>query len=225
MFLAHFIALPFVLALSALGSPVELEARTNCSALHHVYLAGTWGAACDTTGQALIKDLESAVPSITTHCVEYFTAPEVVGTVAQGVLMTTQYLNEQAARCPKQCFVLSGYSKGALVVHDLVTIDDKIKSKMFAILVFGDPHRKRNLFPDALWPIKSPKVNMKPRSGYKKPQNVASFCNSGDTLCEQGVEITDPNIDAHTSYDTDGSTGYAAKFVSKKLRSKGRSEK
>jgi len=225
MFLAHLIVLPFVLALSALGSPVELEKRTNCSPLHHVYLAGTWGDACDNTGRALIKDLESAVPSISTHCVPYFTAPEFAGTVIQGIVLTMQHLNKQAAHCPKQRFVLTGYSKGALVVHYLAAINQELKSKMFAVLVFGDPHRKRDLLPDALWPINSPEVNMEPRSGYKKPENVASFCNSGDTLCEQGVDIPDPSIAAHTAYATDGSTGDAAQFVAKKLGSKNRSEK
>lgn len=101
-------------------------------------------------------------------------------------------------------FLLRIQTTASKRLSDLAVIDDEIKSKMFAILVFGDPHRKRNLFPDAFWPIKSPKVNMEPRSGYKKPQNVASFCNSGDTLCGQDIGIPNPSVDAHTAYATDG---------------------
>lgn len=38
-------------------------------------------------------------------------------TVAAGAAITASYIATQSALCPSQKFVLSGYSKGALVLH------------------------------------------------------------------------------------------------------------
>lgn len=53
----------------------------------------------------------------TTYSVTYDTSAEYVVTVAAGAAIAASYIATQAALCPNQRFVLSGYSKGALVVH------------------------------------------------------------------------------------------------------------
>ncbi|KAG8767958.1 hypothetical protein FRC20_005397, partial [Serendipita sp. 405] len=51
------------------------------------------------------------------YSVTYDTSAEYVVTVVAGATTTANYLATQSALCPNQRFVLSGHSKGALVVH------------------------------------------------------------------------------------------------------------
>jgi hypothetical protein len=60
---------------------------------------------------------KSNLCSTTTHSVTYDTSAEYAFTVTAGATATANYLATQAAQCPDQQFILSGYSKGALVVH------------------------------------------------------------------------------------------------------------
>ncbi|KAG8846824.1 hypothetical protein FRB91_011823, partial [Serendipita sp. 411] len=109
-----------------------------------------------------------------------------------------------SALCPNQRYVLSGYSKGALVLHS-TTLSSSLKAKVRAVLVFGDPARNIN----QPWPINSPSVDLAPRDGSSSSQNIASFCNFSDLFCYPlGVSLP-----AHLAYATDGSIGVAANFV------------
>lgn len=47
-------------------------------------------------------------------------------------------LTQDVQNCPKTVFALVGYSKGAMVVHETGLPAD-IKSKVVAVVVFGDP--------------------------------------------------------------------------------------
>ncbi|KAG8816274.1 hypothetical protein FRC18_001089 [Serendipita sp. 400] len=118
MFIKRFIA-PFVLIASALGAPavVDLEARQGCSPLKLVHVAGTTEIGLGIVGTPLSVALASAVPGTTTHSITYDTTAEYVVTVAAGAAITASYLSTQSALCPNTRFVLSGYSKGALVLH------------------------------------------------------------------------------------------------------------
>lgn len=53
----------------------------------------------------------------TTKSITYDTSAEYVATVAAGSAIMKRYLQTQSASCPDQKYVLSGYSKGALVLH------------------------------------------------------------------------------------------------------------
>ncbi|QRW25525.1 cutinase [Rhizoctonia solani] len=101
-----------------------------------------------------------------------------LSTVAAGAAITEAYLRLQSIACPNQRFVLSGYSKGALVLHKL-DLSSTIKSKIASILVFGDPARNIN----SPWPINNPSVDLSPKDGSSSSQNIASFCNTGDLFC------------------------------------------
>ncbi|KAG8774156.1 hypothetical protein FS842_001159 [Serendipita sp. 407] len=204
MFIKHLIV-PFALVVSALGAPTaELGARQSCSALQLVHIAGTTEIGLGTVGTPLSSALASAVPGTTTYSITYDTSAEYVVTVAAGATTTANYLAAQSALCPNQRFVLSGYSKGALVVHG-TTLSSAVKAKVIALLVFGDPSRNIN----SPWPINSPSVDLNPRDGSTSSQNIASFCNTGDVFCwPSGTSLA-----AHLAYPTDGSIGIAANFV------------
>ncbi|KAG9051733.1 hypothetical protein FS842_011111 [Serendipita sp. 407] len=197
---------PFVLVASVLGAPaaVELEARQSCSSLKLVHVAGTTEIGLGIVGTPLSVALASAIPGTTTQSITYDTSAEYAVTVAAGAAIVASYISTQSALCPNQRYVLSGYSKGALVLHS-TTLSSSLKAKVRAVLVFGDPARNIN----QPWPINSPSVDLAPRDGSSSSQNIASFCNFSDLFCYPlGVSLP-----AHLAYATDGSIGVAANFV------------
>ncbi|CAE6434522.1 unnamed protein product [Rhizoctonia solani] len=198
-----------VFTTTILAAPVELMTRQSCSTVQLVHAAGTTESGLGLVGAPLARSLTSVIPGATSYAVPYSTVAEYFTTVQAGATMTAKYLAEQSARCPDQKFVLSGYSKGAMVMHS-TQLDDKIKSKVISVLVFGDPQRRQTT---ASWPISSPSVNSAPRSGNTGTQNVASFCNSGDMFCSPPGSIM-----PHLAYATDGSIDAAAKFAAAKAQ-------
>ncbi|CAE6433292.1 unnamed protein product [Rhizoctonia solani] len=197
--------LSLFLSTAVMAAPVELEARqsSSCSAVQLVHAAGTGETGLGIVGAPLARALATQISGTTSYAVPYSTIAEYAATVQAGASMTAQYLTSQSARCPDQKFVLSGYSKGAMVMHS-TKLDDSVKSKVISVLVFGDPLRSART---AAWPIDSPSVNTAPRAGGDN-QNVASFCNSGDMFCNPPGTIF-----PHLAYATDGSIDVAAKFA------------
>ncbi|KAJ1306231.1 hypothetical protein OPQ81_010937 [Rhizoctonia solani] len=200
--LSKYLVAPLILAASALGAPAELKARQSCSALQLVHLSGTTEIGLGIVGTPLAAALASS--GITTKSITYDTTAEYVVTVAAGAAITRTYLAAQAIACPNQRFILSGYSKGALVVHEL-SLSSSLKSKVASILVFGDPARNIN----SPWPIDNPSVDLAPKDGSTSSQNIASFCNTGDLFCA----IPGVSLPAHLAYPTDGSIAVAAAFA------------
>ncbi|KAJ1306244.1 hypothetical protein OPQ81_010948 [Rhizoctonia solani] len=190
----------------AIGAPVELEARQSqsCSSVQLVHASGTTEVGLGIVGAPLARALATAFPGATSYSVPYSTVAEYLVTVQAGSTMTVNYLKQQSAKCPDQKFVLSGYSKGAMVMHG-ATLDDSLKSKVMGVIVFGDPLRSSRT---AAWPINSPSVNTSPRGGNTGSQNVASFCNNGDMFCNPPGTLM-----PHLAYATDGSIQAAANFV------------
>ncbi|CUA77387.1 putative cutinase Mb2006c [Rhizoctonia solani] len=201
LFSKSFLGLLFVV-ISSSAAPIN-ERQTSCSALQLVFLAGTNEEGLGSVGGPLSTALASAVPGTTTYSVPYDTSAEYISTVAAGATMTDDYITAQAASCPSQRFALGGYSKGAMVVHSM-NLSSSLKSKVAAIVVFGDPYRDLS----NSWPIDSPVLNSDPESGFTSSQNVASFCNAGDIVCHAGLSVP-----AHLAYGTDGSTDVAASFI------------
>ncbi|CUA76916.1 hypothetical protein RSOLAG22IIIB_02396 [Rhizoctonia solani] len=193
------------LSTAVICAPLELETRqpSSCSAVQLVHAAGTTEMGLGLVGTPLAKALASAIPGTTSYAVPYSTIAEYVVTVQAGASTTAQYLAAQSARCPDQKFILSGYSKGAMVMHG-TKLDDSIKSKVISVLVFGDPLRSQQT---AAWPIDSPSVDLAPRAASGN-QNVASFCNNGDMFCNPPGTIV-----PHLAYATDGSINDAANFA------------
>ncbi|KAG8691033.1 hypothetical protein FRC11_007361 [Ceratobasidium sp. 423] len=194
--LSKYLVAPLIFAASALGAPVELEARQSCSALQLVHLSGTTEVGLGIVGTPLEAALASS--GITTKSITYDTSAEYVVTVAAGAATTATYLAAQASACPNQRFILSGYSKG-------LNLSSSLKSKVASILVFGDPARNIN----SPWPIDNPSVDLAPKDGSTNSQNIASFCNTGDLFCA----VPGVSLPAHLAYPTDGSIAVAAAFA------------
>ncbi|CAE7206749.1 unnamed protein product [Rhizoctonia solani] len=205
----------------AIGTSTELGARQSCSNIHLVHIAGsTEEPGLGSVGKPLAQALANAIPGTTSYGLPYNTVPNIVPefnqTVEEGAAMAATYLRDQAGRCPNQKFVLSGVSKGAIVMHSL-SLDNDIKSKVLVIIVMGDPWRPVDGY-GSTWPINSPSANLSPRNGTSSTENVVSFCNTGDTICETGKASQTCIPLAHLTYAGDGSPGIAADFVRPKVQ-------
>ncbi|CAE6456883.1 hypothetical protein RSOLAG1IB_12700 [Rhizoctonia solani AG-1 IB] len=192
-----------------LGAPVEFEPRqsSGCSAVQLVHAAGTGEVGLGIVGSPLARALASAIPGTTSYAVPYSTIAEYVATVQAGASTTARYLSTQSSRCPEQKFILSGYSKGAMVMHS-TKLDASVKSKVISVLAFGDPLRSMRT---ASWPIDSASVNLTPKGGDAGTENVASFCNNGDMFCNPPGTLM-----PHLMYPRDGSIDAAANFAKAK---------
>ena len=62
--------------------------------------------------------------------------PISVVTVAEGAVKLRKLLNSLSAQCPDSKFSLSGYSKGAIVLHN-TDLPPDVQAKVVAVAVFG----------------------------------------------------------------------------------------
>ncbi|KAH7334948.1 cutinase [Rhizoctonia solani] len=221
MFSRYFIATLVCIA-PIIGNPIKIKTRQSCSVIHFVHAAGATEEGLGGLGTPISVALSKEIPGTTSYGVPYDTSPyngtvEYNNTITEGAALTTQHLRDQAAQCSDQRFILSGASKGAIVLHS-TNFDSKIKRKVLAVLVFGDPGRNDPAFNNS-WPINSPIFNLNPRNGIASTENVVSFCNDGDTICETGK--ADPNALPlpHFTYAQDGSVEIAVNYIKAKVQS------
>ncbi|CAE6383966.1 unnamed protein product [Rhizoctonia solani] len=208
----HFDTYVLVLLLGVvLGAPTKLEIREPCSDVQLVHASGTSETGLGLVGTPLSEALASVIPGTTSYAIPYNTSPEYVETVKEGARNTEEYLVKQSTLCPDQRSILSGYSKGAMVMHK-TNLSDDTKSRVLAVLVFGDPHRKVGRANS--WPINSPSVNSSPRDTNASTYNVASFCNKGDGFCDP----VGASLGPHLAYRNDGSIDVATEFAKARSR-------
>ena len=109
-----------------------------------------------------------------------------------GGLTMAKLANEALKACPKTKLVLSGYSQGAMVVHNALSsgLDG---SSVSAIVVFGDP------------------INGESFKGVDSSRAL-EVCRSSDFICDHGpINVSG----SHLSYGSDA--GKAADFVVKTI--------
>jgi cutinase len=139
---------------------------------------------------------------------DYIIAP------GQGATKVVQHLKERSAKCPNEKYVLTGYSKGAMVqVLAMPQIPAAIAERVKAVTLFGDPFHdagSKSNAPGAAGPLANGLI-----PGINIPQNwrdkTRDWCNSGDPICGNGL-----NIIAHLTYST-GDTSAAVAWAMSKL--------
>ncbi|CCO34928.1 Cutinase [Rhizoctonia solani AG-1 IB] len=200
----------FLTALVLAGlSSAKPTPRAECSALHLIFAAGTGEEGLGLAGTPFSEALAAAIPGTTTYALPYDTSVEYDTTLVAAANSVQQYFAAQSAACPNQKFAFGGYSKGAMVVHR-TTLPDAIKSKITAVVVFGDPYLKYQTEEfESAWPINSAVVNLQPGNTTVAGETVASFCNTGDIICD----LMGGEVEPHLAYGTDGSATKAAAFV------------
>ncbi|KAJ0122399.1 carbohydrate esterase family 5 protein [Diaporthe amygdali] len=143
----------------------------------------------------------------------------------QGVTAMTQLVNSYAQACPSSKMVLMGYSQGAQVTADTVcgstvsgfaktqAISTSVLDKVSAIMLMGDPTHAINQPYDEGTSTKNGVFPRNDSSGCAPVANkMVSFCNSGDTFCDSGQNLT-----VHLSYVQDNGTS-AVNFITQKVK-------
>lgn len=131
-------------------------------------------------------------------------ATEISAQGGAGTKAMVKAVTDALASCPDTQIVLSGYSQGAMLVHNTMNnLDATAAGKVKAAVTFGDP-------------FVGQAVKGIPDGAFK------SFCASADTVCATGAG-TSPSSGGTTSASTSGHLGYgsdttaAATFIKGKV--------
>ncbi|KAF2172868.1 carbohydrate esterase family 5 protein [Zasmidium cellare ATCC 36951] len=166
----------------------------GCKALTLIFARGTgeMGTMGSVIGPPLASALESALGAdkVSSQGVDY---PADAGGNANmgasgGPAMASQ-AQEVFSSCPDSKVVLSGYSQGAMVVHNALSSQGLDGSKVAAVVAFGDP------------------LNGQEFEGVDAAK-TKEFCGSGDFLCSAGGTT---GSGSHLSYTADADA--AAQFI------------
>jgi hypothetical protein len=163
-----------------------------------------------------------------TYHVNYPASWDFIGSVPQGVTDLVRHLNEQAARCPDQKFVLLGYSQGAMVIGDALAspidrtmgpsqvLSGDAASSVAAVVAFGDPRFRSGESYNAGNPAAGANGVYPRRQGALSQfaGRIRDYCASGDPVCQSGSV----NYIAHAGYVWDfAAQADAASFVDSKV--------
>lgn len=131
-------------------------------------------------------------------------ATEISPSGGAGTKAMVKAVTDALASCPSTQIVLSGYSQGAMLVHNTMSnLDAAAAGKVKAAVTFGDP-------------FVGQAVKGIPDGAFK------SFCASADTVCATGAG-TSPSSGGTTSASATGHLGYgsdttaAATFIKGKV--------
>ncbi|MGW3963681.1 cutinase family protein [Amycolatopsis sp. NPDC005003] len=162
-------------------------------------------------GDAVYSAVQSRLQprSVSSYAVNYPADLNEPASVQQGNRDLVNHVTSQAAACPRQRFVLVGYSQGANVVDNSIgissdgvivggpivaTIPAALAPRVAAILLFGNPIR---------W------VGRSVTGTYES--RTKDYCADGDPICQ----FLGTNVLAHFSYG--GNAADAAEFVAGKV--------
>ncbi|MFJ4280442.1 cutinase family protein [Streptomyces massasporeus] len=196
--------------LATLSAPPAMAAA--CSDIEVVAARGTFepGTLGFIVGDPVYSALQkkAAGRNVTGYKVNY-PADLSPTSAAQGNLDLVNHVKGQAAACPKQRFVLVGYSQGANVVDNSIgissagavvgspivaTLPAAVEPKVAAVLLFGNPIRALG----------------KSVTGTYQSRTL-DLCAEGDPVCENGGG----DVGAHLSYRDDAEE--AATFAAGRL--------
>jgi cutinase len=125
---------------------------------------------------------------------EYLSSPQI------GVTDTLNRIRARSAACPDQKYVLNGYSKGGIVMTDVMKrLSPDLAAKVKAVVMYGNPYYKANQ-PEAAGSAKGGLARgIYPGAGVPREWSprVKDFCNQGDPVCGAGA-----NIAMHLAYGT-----------------------
>jgi hypothetical protein len=123
---------------------------------------------------------------------EYFSSPQI------GVTDTINRIRTRSAACPGQVYVLNGYSKGGIVMTNVMTqIPADLGAKVKAVVMYGNPHYKAN-HPEAAGTAKGGTARgLFPGAGVPASwaARTRDYCNTGDPVCGAGA-----NVMVHVGY-------------------------
>ncbi|EGG06822.1 cutinase [Melampsora larici-populina 98AG31] len=163
-----------------------------------------------------ISGILKAVPNGGNYEVKYPATADYLDGPIQGSNDALKYILEQKKLCPKQVYVLIGYSEGAMVMTQLANKPNFPGSSIVAIAFYGNPYFKGGAPQNAC----SAKTGsgVASATGISLPSKFSKItfdcCQIGDMICQ-----TSGTIVAHLTYTASESEKSAVKFVVGKLQS------
>jgi cutinase len=196
-----------LVAMTALITPATLPtAQADCNDIQVVFARGTdEPPGIGRIGQAFVNSLHGKIGnrSMGVYAVNYPASYDFLA-AADGANDASAFIQNVVNTCPDTRLVLGGYSQGAAII-DIITsipfpavgfnnpLPPNVPDHVAALAVFGNPTTKVGL-----------PLTTSPVYGGR----AIDLCNAGDPICSDGN-----NMQAHRSYDSDGSASRAASFV------------
>ncbi|KAH6999939.1 cutinase-domain-containing protein [Ilyonectria destructans] len=180
---------------SGFGSSTQNGLSGDCKAVTVIFARGTTetGNVGTATGPPFFEALASKLGDgkLAVQGVEY--AADVAGIMqggdTAGTAKMASLVQEAMTKCPSTHVVVSGYSQGAMLVHNAAkSLSSDVTGKIAAAVTFGDPYQKQ-----AVTGVSADRFKV--------------FCHAGDTVCSGTGVITA----AHLTYSQDADA--AAAFV------------
>lgn len=207
--------------------------NTGCAVLHVIAAR----ASTEPPGEGIIGTMVSLIQqnvkdSMTVESVVYpATLSNYASSVGLGDAAIKADMTRDAAKCPKEKFVLVGYSQGAQVVGDALgggggapglgpatpPVSAALAAKVIAVIQMGDPRRMAGLSFDAGTDPGAQGLFPRLASQTLAPfaSRIQSYCDIGDPFCARGN-----NLAAHLDYTTKYNVA-AFQFVMSKLHAAG----
>jgi cutinase len=184
----------------------------SCTDVQVVFARGTLELpGLGLAGTPFVNGVKKDLPgkTVSSYAVNY-SADVLQSSGGAGSKDMTDHVKQVAAQCPTTKFILGGYSQGATVVDKSIgvpillggtgeAIPANLASRVSAAVVFGNPLA---IFGGHI------------TSSLVYGSRSKEFCNSGDPVCANGV-----NILAHLAYGSDGSAAKGAQFAADKVKS------
>ncbi|MCP2342583.1 cutinase family protein [Actinomadura rupiterrae] len=226
-----------LLGTAACGAPaaqagrVAQDGRAAASACAPVSVISARGTTEPQSGSHLLKPIGTKilkrVPGATYTELRYPASWAKTSSNA-GVTNLVKLLNDSARKCPKQRFVLLGYSQGAWVVGDALVapagrvsgktaglVGRAASGKIAAVAMFGDPrfNPKEPYDRGTFDRSKHGKIARPQGALSTYASRIQNYCNRGDLVCQ-----TTGSWNAHLAYFTNGTPNQALTFVLSRLQ-------
>lgn len=172
------------------------------------------------------RAVKKALPSeVTVLDLDYPADTDVNEGGTYGARLLLDTLNVQAAACPKQEFVLLGYSQGALIIGDALSpvdarlvgatvgeLHEDAQKRLLAVVLYGNPRfngeERYNVgsFDNALGGI------LPRTAGSLEPfaERIQDFCVKGDFICQSNMDLDEKG---HVAYFKNGMQQDGANYV------------
>jgi len=165
----------------------------------------------------LIKVVEATIPGGSNVEIHYPSIPEYLISTKEGAAAGAAYLSSQMDRCPNQKYVFVGYSKGAMVISQLMNRLPIPADKVVAVVLFGNPYHTAHAPQNRCSGTGGIGLAASMRVSIPSEYVPATYdcCKQGDMVCQM-VGLPTP----HLTYGGSQDELKAAAFVISQLRLK-----
>ncbi|KAG0150701.1 hypothetical protein CROQUDRAFT_651933 [Cronartium quercuum f. sp. fusiforme G11] len=202
--------------MGGLGGGTDNSGGGGCKKYKIISARGTGENQARPTGYAgFISGVLSAVPDGGNYEVRYAADVNYATGPGVGAADAIRYITEQHSSCPKQMYVLIGYSEGAMVITQLMNKPSLPAENVVAVVMYGNPYFKGGA-PQNSCGAKGG-AGVAAATGISMPAKFSSItfdcCNPGDMVCQTaGTMIT------HLTYPRSANEQAAIKFAVEKIK-------